>query len=329
VTDETAYLIAELAEGSPFYISALFRSRFPHKDLTTREGLLKTLEFETLDARGIIKGTWMEYIASALPRINQRYAKQIVLYLCKHKDRKVSRRELKRELKIKMSDHEFTKKMDGLIRADIINRGGSLVRWQAVRDNICDKVLRGAFGEEIEDFEPDEDLEEFDERRIVEEYDALLKGLQAKYDVLRGKYSQMKGVFAEFTILKKLRIAFQHQDLFRSMITNLPDEFQFVNYESVWSYHGTAMGKPDFQVDIFAKTTKGTSIIGEVKNCERDKFSHEEAQHFLEKMNTLRHLERVTNTLGFVFSRSGFTQDALEYLEEHRIAWSQDERWLD
>lgn len=89
------------------------------------------------------------------------------------------------------------------------------------------------------------------------------------------------------------------------------------------------MGKPDFQVDIFAKAPEGISIIGEVKNRERDKFSLEEAQQFLEKLKTLTHLEQVTDTLGFVSSRNGFTQDALAYLEAHRIAWSQDERWLD
>ncbi|MCP5102826.1 MAG: hypothetical protein GY950_05590, partial [bacterium] len=48
VTGETAYLIAGLTEGSPFYISALIRSDYKEKNLTTMEGLAETLEFETL-----------------------------------------------------------------------------------------------------------------------------------------------------------------------------------------------------------------------------------------------------------------------------------------
>ena len=68
------------------------------------------------------------------------------------------------------------------------------------------------------------------------------------------KNRKMKGAFAEFLILKKLRTAYQQNDLFRSMLTNLPENFQFAEYESVWSYHGTHMGRQDFQVDIFAKS---------------------------------------------------------------------------
>ncbi len=55
----------------------------------------------------------------------------------------------------------------------------------------------------------------------------------------------------------------------------------------------------------------------------------DEAQRFLEKMATLQELEQVTDVLGFVFSQSGFTRDAIVCLQEHYVAWSDDERWLD
>ncbi|UCH93526.1 MAG: hypothetical protein JSV88_25085, partial [Candidatus Aminicenantes bacterium] len=70
VTEETAYLMVKLAEGSPFYISSIIRSSYRDKDLTTVNGLTDTLEFETLDDRGAIKSTWMEYVAGAFPQIN-------------------------------------------------------------------------------------------------------------------------------------------------------------------------------------------------------------------------------------------------------------------
>lgn len=320
VTEETAYLIAQLCEGSPFYISTLFRSRFPEKDLSTQEGLLKTLDFETLNDRGNIKNTWMEYIRSALPRINARYAKDIVLYLCKYKDRKVSRRELQQELNLDMTDQELETKMAALIRADIVNRGGSSFLYQAVQDNIFDKVFRGEFGGDIEEFDP---------KQITNEYKQLFEEAQKKYHELLGKYNQTKGAFAEYLILKKLRIAYQHPSLFRSMIMNLPDDFQFTQYESVWSYHGTVMGRQDFQVDIFARAKEGPSIIGEVKNRETQKFSVEDARQFVEKKQTLQELEQISHAIGFVFSRNGFTQESLEFFQEHQIAWSEDERWLD
>ncbi|HLP45990.1 MAG TPA: hypothetical protein VK469_08590, partial [Candidatus Kapabacteria bacterium] len=84
VTEETAYLIAEFSEGSPFYIRSMIRSEYEAKDLTTIEGLTKTLEFETLSDQGFIKSTWMEYVKKSFAKVNDRNAKRIVLHLFKY-----------------------------------------------------------------------------------------------------------------------------------------------------------------------------------------------------------------------------------------------------
>ncbi len=39
-------------------------------------------------------------------------------------------------------------------------------------------------------------------------------------------------------------------------------------------------------------------------------------------------MEEIEKAVGFVFSLKGFTGDALSFFREHRIAWSDDERWL-
>ncbi|MCP4402691.1 MAG: hypothetical protein GY801_35995, partial [bacterium] len=135
-------------------------------------------------------------------------------------------------------------------------------------------------------------------------------------------------------ILKKLRTAYRRQDLFRSMIHNLPEDFQFAAYDSVWSYYGTAQGRPDFQVDIFAHAADTaavdtTAIIGEIKNRDNTPFTGPEAQAFLEKITTLKQMEQIADALGFVYSRGGFTAPALDILQEHQLAYSDDERWLE
>jgi len=53
-------LIVEMAEGSSFYISSIFRSVFKRKDLCTPAGFTEILKFETLNNQGIIKATCME-----------------------------------------------------------------------------------------------------------------------------------------------------------------------------------------------------------------------------------------------------------------------------
>ena len=336
VTEETAYLITQSCEGNPAYISALMRSRCPNNDLTTEDGVLQALEFETLDERGNIKNTWKEYLQSALPRVNAVHAKQIILYLCKYKEQQILRRDLLRDLNLPMTEEELERKMEMLIRADIVEHGRTNARYQAVRDSLFDKVFRGMYAEDIETFDP---------REITNEYKALFKATRRKYRQLIGKYAQEKGAFAEYQILKKLRTAYRQSDVFRSMIHNLPEGFEFAVYESVWSYYGTAQGRPDFQVDIFARpkadafarpkadafahAANAVALIGEIKNRDNAPFTAPEAQAFREKMATLQQLEHVTDAIGFVYSRSGFTTPALDFLREHRIAYSDDVRWWD
>jgi hypothetical protein len=136
ITEETAYLLVELSEGNPFYMSAVIRSEDPNKNLTTIDGLTRTLEFETLDDHGIIKSTWMEYMARAFLQINDQNAKNIVLHLSKHRDRKFTREDILMGIKLEMSDKELEKKLKALVMADIINQGTSNYRYRGVNDNI-------------------------------------------------------------------------------------------------------------------------------------------------------------------------------------------------
>lgn len=322
VSEEIAYLIAQLSEGNPFYISALFYSFYPGKDFTNAEGLINTLEFETLNDQGEIKGTWAEYIFSTFARVNERHAKNIVLYLSQHRDREISRKELLKSLNLKMTDFELEQKLHALVKSDIINQGRSNFYYQGVQDNIFDKVFRGMFADDIQEFDPQE---------ITNEYRALFEDSQRRYRELLGKYNYTKGYFAEFLIINQLRFhAYRNQDMFQSMIKNLPEDFRFVRYKSVWSYKTSQADKPELNIDVFARAPENEySLICEVKNRDTKKFSTEEAAQFLEKVRELKEIERVSKTVPFVFSLTGFTQDALEYCKSHHIAWSDDQCWLE
>jgi len=125
VTEVTAFLSAQLAEGNPFYVSSILCSQFPDKDLTTLEGLVRTLEFETLNDNGEIKSTWMTYVNSAFNQVNNKISKNIVLYLCKNRDHEVTRKELLEKLHLDMTDGELEFKLKALIKADIILQGAT------------------------------------------------------------------------------------------------------------------------------------------------------------------------------------------------------------
>jgi len=172
VTGETAYLIAALAEGSPFYISSIMRSECEDKDLTTIDGLTRILEFETLDNRGVIKFTWMEYVNTAFSKVNDRNAKKIVLHLCKNNHRELTRKEIMDDLELDMTDEQLELKLKALIKADIINQGQTNFDYRGVSDNIFDKVFRGVYEKEILNF---------DVREIKKEYGEELETLKKQY----------------------------------------------------------------------------------------------------------------------------------------------------
>ncbi|MCP5053278.1 MAG: hypothetical protein GY940_39295, partial [bacterium] len=326
VTEETAYLMIEIAEGSPFYLSSIIRSGYRGKDLTTVKGLTDTLEFETLDNRGTIKATWMEYVSSAFKKVNGKNAKKIVLYLCRHRDREVTRQELLEELALEaldIDDAELEKKLEALVKGDIISQGQTHFDYCGVRDNIFDKVFRGVYEKEIR---------EFDVRVIREEYSEEFAKLKKQYDSLRGKHNYQKGLFVEYLLLEQLRLHGQDKNaLLKSITRHLPVDFDFCEYSRVWKYDSSPEYTRRFSVDIFARAENPDhySIIGEVKSREVKKFSRDELVVFEKKFSRLKKQENIEHAHGFIFSRAGFTKEAEDYCRRKGIACSEDERWLE
>ena len=342
VTEEIVYAMAQVCEGNPFYVSALFESPYVDRDFTTRDGLLQTLAYETLDEYGGIRSVWFEYISKIFDKVNQRHAKNIVLHLSQHRDRQVSRQELIDALGLAdMPEVELEKKLRALVKSDVINQGSSLFFYQGVQDNIFDKVFRGIYAD---------DIQAFDATAIRNEYKALYRKAKDDYQKLLGRFNQTKGLLAEFVIINQLRLhAFQDQERFTSITHNLPEDFQFVEYDHVWSYKTARPDKQDIWIDLFARApstyrsidklrtpqtqdTAGSeqaySLIGEVKNRDTKAFSATEAAEFVKKAHALQEREQVAKAVLFVFSRKGFTRDAIAYLREHGIAYSEDEGWL-
>jgi hypothetical protein len=323
VTEETAFSLVRITEGNPFYISSVIRSNYPDKDLTSIEDLTGTLEFETLDDQGLIKTSWMEYMAKAFPKINDRNAKNIVLHLSKHRDRDWSRDELRGALNLEMTEQDLEKKLKALVKSDIINKGRSYYSYRGVNDNIFDKVFRGVY---------DEEIQKFDARVIRNEYNVELKKAKRQLKRLLGKLNYQKGYHAEFLILNRLLFhARKDNELLKSVTRYLPDDFDFCDYSWVWKYHGSPEYAKVFTVDIFARSVNSDdySIIGEVKNREVKKFSKDEIKEFEAKFVEIKKRENLERVVGFIFSRSGFTKEAEAYCREQGIACSEDERWLE
>jgi len=324
VDEKTVPLICDVTRGNPFYISALFYSEYEDKDLTTEEGIQKTLEFEITDERGDIRNTWMEYIDYAFAEINGEnppIAKNIVMYLCQNRDREVSRKEIRDNLNITITDAQLEKRLDSLVLNDIVERGKkSYFYYQGIKDHVFDKVFRFRYADEITDFDPKE---------ITNEYKALFEKSKAKNASLQSQYNNLKGRFGEYMVIRHLRFhAHNANEHYCGMTENLPDDFEFVKYKTVWRYTGSVILNRNFEIDIFADADEGQySLIGEVKN-RIGSFNEKEAENFLNKARELIEMEDVKKRVLFVLCVGGFTDGAIEFFKEHEIAWSENEGWL-
>ena len=196
------------------------------------------------------------------------------------------------------------------------------MQYRGVQDNIFDKIFRSLYADDIDNFIIKE---------ASDEYRQLFEDIMQKYKSLSGEYNRYKGAYAEFVISSQLKNkAFKHPDLFLSMMNNLPENFEFTEYKSVWEYHSPPLFEPEFQIDVFARAEEEKySLIWEVKNRKTTKFSLKEAEDFMKKVHELTELEKVESFLPVVFSLAGFYHNAIEFLEKNQIAWSDDARWLE
>ncbi len=112
------------------------------------------------------------------------------------------------------------------------------------------------------------------------------------------------------------------------MFQNLPGDFDFTEFKTVWTYSASPVHKRSFQVDLLARARRGNySLVGEVKN-RRKKFSIKEAEEFLEKAKALRELEQLEKALTFVYCAAVFYKNTIKFMEKNRMAWCEDPRLL-
>ncbi len=105
------------------------------------------------------------------------------------------------------------------------------------------------------------------------------------------------------------------------MFRNLPEDFDFTEYETVWTWSASPVHQRAIQIDLFARAREGNySLVGEVKNRNK-KFSIKEATEFLEKAKALREQEKLEKAVTFVYCTAGFYKNTLKFMEKQGMAW--------
>ncbi|TGO02056.1 hypothetical protein PN36_31275 [Candidatus Thiomargarita nelsonii] len=155
ITNETALMINQLCMADPFFISCVIENQYEDKDLTTADGVINTVNYEISDRRSEMSETWNEYLQLTLDKVNEKYAKSMLLHLSKHADRYWTPKDLKEELGIDLSIDQIKKRLVQLSEGDLIDRGVSDIQFKGLSDGTLNLILRNRFEEEIDGFAPD------------------------------------------------------------------------------------------------------------------------------------------------------------------------------
>ncbi len=150
VTDAMAPYVAEVCYNDPFYIAATVAHQAGTKDLTSEDGVRDALTFETATGQGDIAYVWGEYLAGAFDRVNQVNSRRIVLYLASHEPEERDRDQIRRDLKLEMTDEELAERLHKLVMADILAPGSSAFHYRGLGDRIFAMVFRRLYGTQID-----------------------------------------------------------------------------------------------------------------------------------------------------------------------------------
>ncbi|MEZ4866266.1 MAG: restriction endonuclease [Caldilineaceae bacterium] len=316
ITNETALQINELCMADPFFISCVIQSYYAEKDLTTQEGVIETVNFEIANRKSEMSRTWAEYIEQTVQRVNNRNAKQLLLYLSKNADRYWTPRELKQLLALDLSEAEIQQRLVTLTESDLLARGSADIDFRGLQDGTLNLILRSRFEKEIAGYEPD----------LKEEFSAQIAALQQENRRLRGRLSHLSGkvtehlLAAELRSKKRIRLSTYFEDVAEDAPLNLVDVRERFFFQRRDGKNG--------ELDLHALTTDARVLLVEVKQQQK-KMGVAEVEEFLHKITAYTESFPDRVVIAAFLSLGGFTEEARQFCRAQQIAVAERLTFLD
>ncbi len=308
ITNETALQINKLCMADPFFISCVIESDYEGRELTSREGVINTVNHEIFDKRAEMFLTWGEYIEKTLQRINgEQQSKQMLLHLNKYADRYWTPQELKDELHLNLEVNEIQRILVILSEVDVIDSGTSDIDFKGLQDGTLNLILRHRFEKEIKGFMPN----------FPKEFEQQIEELSAKNRSLQGKLNHYAGILAEHL----LATAFRSKKRFA-----LTEFFQKVTdgtrLNMILVKERVKIQRDDgkeMEIDIVAQSSCGREVLVEVKKTQK-KMDLNVVEDFQEKVAVYQKRFPEAIILPAFLSLGGFIQKAEQFCETHGIA---------
>ncbi|RKZ72928.1 MAG: hypothetical protein DRQ57_16005 [Gammaproteobacteria bacterium] len=342
LSDKVAITINQLTQSDPFYIASLLRSDWEQADFSSVEGVIRTLDYEIKNREGELFGTWSEYILSTVEEVNDRYAKQILLFLSKERHKECTRIEISDHLGGKLSNGELEAKLRVLEYGDLITKGVSNFRYSGIADDILDLIFRELYLEEIEQVKPD----------ISKELHDKVAALKKDKKSLQGTLNELKGRLLELIIYRELNKYRQNG----KPIADFRNRFRPISnqkylkamepiliacstspFQRVWMNYSLSLPQTTvMELDVFAQGSDQKScwaLLFEIKNRdEKQSPTLIEAQGFVTKIEGVKQqLAELDKSIQFIcpvyLSAKGFKTSVEEWLHEQGVLTADLESW--
>ncbi len=306
ITNETAVLINRLCMSDPYFIKCVMRGPYAPRDLVTEEGVVDAVNYEITDRESRLSKTWNEYIQLTLLKIDDRHAKNMLLFLNQHPEQYWSTHEIKQALHLDLDPDEIKRKLILLVEADVIEWGSSDIQFRGLQDGTLNLIIRNRFEEEIRGFVPD----------VKQEFQEKIRQLEKEKRSLQGKLNHLSGQFAEF----QLFLSFRSRKRFA-----LSEYFEGVKDDTRLNIVNVKQRVPiqrdngkNMEMDIIAESDCGRLIAVEVKKL-KTRIGKEAVEDFCEKTKAYQKQFPDRILLPAFLSLGGFTDEALEFCREKGI----------
>ncbi|MBF0449362.1 MAG: restriction endonuclease [Candidatus Magnetomorum sp.] len=309
ITNETAEQINTLCLSDPFFIYCVVKNS-KRNSLLTLDGVIDTVHTELTGRHSRMSKTWAEYINKTVTKINDTYAKDILLHLCKYNQRTWTPEELKNELHLDISTKDIHIRLEQILEADLIEDGGSDIEYKGLTDGTLYLVLRHRFEKEIQNHTPD----------FKTDFRKQIESLQQEKQSLRGRLNHLTGKFAEYQLATDIRT--RKKFLLSDYFSGIPDTKK-VNIIDVSMHikYQRSDGK-EMEIDIKAESDCKRVILIEVKKWKK-KVGIQIIRDFLEKIEVYSSQHKDKKIIPAFLSVGGFTKKAKELCKDRQVGFTE------
>jgi len=330
LTEEIALVINSIVQSDPFYMTALFNS--PFQDFSSADGVIKTFINEITNKKGELYLTWMEYINISIKKVNDRYAKHILLILSENRYKEMGRDEILDKLGwSKDRDPELEEKLLALEYGGLIEGTSSSYHYQGIPDDVLDLIFRERYHYEIynKKFDLSSEL-----RKKIRDLEKNNRSLKSQVNELKGRMLELV-IWREMNQYRKKGQPFAHLE---NKLRTIPDHLK--NQDVISMIQSMIIGNiylnyyiqsPESVVQELDVLVEGVSenifqcIVFEIKNRDDTNLPTEkEIQQFIQKLELFTHsLKRQGHNRVMLcpifFSANGFEPDIEKYLFDNHI----------